>query len=489
MSTHFVIVGGGVAGFRAAKEIRRADTDAEITLFAEEPHPFYLRRQLGDLLAGHLSAEELVVQSRSAYRRERTNLFLATRVTRVDPAAHEVRLDSGQRIRYDRLLIATGSRAVPLAIPGGDLEGVVTLDTLEATLASEQILAAARRAVILDEGVIGLRLAEALASRGLTVTLLVPGERLWPAMLDDGAATILESLLKDEGVTLLGGTARSIVGAANRAIAVETAAGEVLGADLVVAGGVRRPAVDVVEGSGVEVPLGIRVDAALRTNVPDVFAAGDVADPFTPSAWGPDERPLCWQRAWTQGGIAAAAMLDRPSDRAADIVRIRTVLCGHDLAVIGGGHLPEAGGVEAVVVQSQAARPLPLPGETADDAGAPDHCAPTAGAARTYRRLVFNEGRLAGAILLGPADWYPAVVRLVADRAPREVVEHTLGLASQEPPADTVPQTFARHCPICAAELVVYRGTPAGSALTCRACNTKLRVRWDGKRGWLEAAR
>jgi hypothetical protein len=97
-----------------------------------------------------------------------------------------------------------------------------------------------------------------------------------------------------------------------------------------------------------------------------------------------------------------------------------------------------------------------------------------------------GRGRLVGAVLLGPADWYAQVTRLIADQAAREVVERTLGLTGHPTGAGAVPQAFAWHCPICAAELAVPRGTAVGATMACRACNTRLRVRWEGDRGWVE---
>jgi len=487
MSTHCVIVGGGVAAFRAAKELRRADEAVEISLFAEEPHPFYLRRQLGDLLAGTLTAGELIVQSRNAYRRERINPFLMTRVVRVDPDVHEVFLDSGQRVRYDRLLVATGTRAVPLDIPGADLQGIVAIDNLAAAVQAERALARRPRAVVLDDGVIGLRLAEGLVARDADVTILARGERVSAGLLDEGAAAIVETFLEGAGVTVRRGTAaRGIVGAGGRAIAVETAEGDILPAELVVTGGRRRPETGLLEGSGIEVRGGVRVDAALRASAPDVFAAGDVAAPFDAGLWEAGETALCWQRAWTHGRLAAAGMLGRHVDGVPDVLRLRTVLFGRDLAVLGRGHLPEGNGVEAITVHG------PVGGAARPGAGAHDPDAwPGPHFARVdqgqvYRRLVFDRGRLVGAVLLGPADWYAQVTRLIADQASREVVERTLGLAGGPKGVGAVPQAFAWHCPICAAELAVPRGTAIGATMACRACNTQLRVRWEGDRGWVE---
>jgi len=492
MSEHVVIVGGGVAAFRAAKELRRADDAVEISFFTEEPHPFYLRRQLGDLLGGGLTAGELIVQSRNAYRRERINLFLMTRVAAVRPEGHEVVLDSGQHVRYDRLLIATGTRAEPLELPGADLQGVVTVDNLAAAVLAERGLARRPRAVVLDDSVIGWRLAEGLASRDVAVTLLVPGRRIGEGVLDDGAAAMIESILESGGVAIAHGTAaRGIVGAGGRAIAVETAAdGEILPAELVVTGGRRRPVIDLVEGSGIEARRGVRVDAALRTNVPDVFAAGDVAEPTAVGLWEPDESPLCWQRAWTQGRLAAAAILGRPVDAVPDVLRLRTVLFGRDLAVLGRGHLAEGDGIEAIVVHGR----VGADGMTGSGAADPDAWPGAAPApheqVQVYRRLVFDRGRFVGAVLVGPADWYAQVTRLLAERARRAEGEGARGLAGGRPQDGftVVPQAFAWHCPICAAELAVPRGTAVGSTIRCRACNARLSVRWEGDRGWIEAA-
>lgn len=488
MSTHFVIVGGGVAAFRAAKELRRADDGIEITLFVEEAHPFYLRRQLGDLLGGNLTAGELIVQSRNTYRRERINLFLMTRVARVQPSAHEVVLDSGQRVRYDRLLIATGTRAVPLDLPGADLQGVVTVDNLATAVQVERTLATRPRAVVLDENVVGLRLAEGLAGRDIDVTLLARGDRVGSGVLDEGAGALVEALLESEGVTVRHNTVpRAIVGAGGRAIAVETAEGVLLPAELVVTGGRRCPAVGLLQDSGIEVRRGVRVDAALHASAPDVFAAGDVAEPVASGVWEGEQQALCWQRAWTQGRLATAGMLGRSADPVPDVLRLRTVLFGQDLAVLGRGHLPEGPGIDAMTIHG---RPGPAERREAaarDPEDWPDVPFPPRNQAQVYRRLVFDQGRLVGAVLVGPAEWYPQITRLMAEEASREAVEQALGLSDRQTGVGIVPQAFAWHCPICAAELAVPRGTAIGATMACRACNTQLRVRWSGDRGWVEA--
>jgi len=471
MSRHFVIIGNGAAGFRAAKALRRADSAARISIFTQERYPFYLRRQLGDFLTGNLTLTELIFQSRNTYRRERIDLFLMTRITAVDPAAHEVVFASGERVRYDRLLVATGTDAVPLDIPGAALDGVVQFDTLRGAVAVRRALDQVRRAVVLEAGLVGLKLAESLADRGVGVTQLISGDRYWPEMLDEAASQSVEAMMEDAGIALRrNADARAIIGTGGSCIGVETADGKLLGAELVATGSRRRPATDALKGSGIDLRRGVCVDSSLRTSDPDVFAAGDVAEPtdapeFADASTEPDgnRTPFCWQRAWTQGGQAAAGMLDQATPTQPGAVRMRTNVFGREITVIGAGHLPEGEGREAVQLQ-----------------GPPD----------TYRRLVFERGRLVGATILGTGESVPELDRLVAEGAAREEVETAIEPAEAAPgDAARTPQTFARHCPICAAELVIRCGAPAGSQIRCRACSTSLVIQWDGESLWLEVSR
>jgi len=463
MSTHFAIIGNGAAGYRAAKAIRRADSDAQVSVFTEERYPFYLRRQLGEFLSGNLTLPEVIFQSRNAYRRGRIDLFLMTEIASVDPREHAVAFASGQRARYDRLLIATGTRAVPFEIPGLDLDGVTTFDTLTQAQAVRASVKDVRQAAILGEGIIGLTLAESLTARGIGVTQLVAGERFWPQMLDEQTSALVEGILEQGGVTLRRNTdARAVIGAGGRAIGIETAAGETFPAELVACGCRRRPAIGFLEGSGIEVGRGVRVDDALRTSQEDVFAAGDVAEPAASDEFGDQGGPFCWQRAWAQGALAAASMLGTRAEPVFDAVRLRTIIFGQDLAVIGRGHL--AAGDQTHVL------------ELHEEPG-------------IYRRLVFEGSALVGAIIFGTGETVHELNRLVAEKASRDEVEATLALAVGDAETALLPTTFARHCPICAAELVVHHGTRAGAVLRCAACNTDLVVRWDGERGWLEIRR
>jgi 3-phenylpropionate/trans-cinnamate dioxygenase ferredoxin reductase subunit len=173
-------------------------------------------------------------QTRNSYRRERIDLFLETRIEGLDPAGHTVALPSGERLRYDRLLLATGTRAAPLGLPGATLAGVVPLDTLTGLVGVRHSLKNIRHAVFLGEGLVGLTMAESLLARGIKVTQLVRGERFWPEVLDETTSGLVQAILEDHGVAVRRHTqANAIVGAGEVAIGVETAQGETLAADLV----------------------------------------------------------------------------------------------------------------------------------------------------------------------------------------------------------------------------------------------------------------
>jgi len=320
------------------------------------------------------------------------------------------------------------------------------------------------------------------------VTQLVDGPSYWPEMLDEKASHITEKLMEENGIAVRRHTAaRAIIGAGGRAIGVETAGGDILGAELVAYGSRRRPAVALVEGSAIAVGRGIRVDQRLRTTQPDVFAAGDVAEPV-PSATETDDRqpappgdtPFCWQRAWNHGAIAAANMLEPAGLEAAPAVaagaiRMRTEVFGHELAVLGAGHLPDGPDTESVLLPTAGG---PCSRGNLSIQGGPE----------TYQRLVFQGGRLVGATVFAAGERVPELDRLVASGADRAAVERAIGPAEPQT-AGGIPQTFARHCPICSAELVVHHGTPPGRRFRCEACNTELVVRWNSERMWLEVSR
>lgn len=307
----FVIVGGGLAGAKGAEALREQGFDGEIELYAAEPHLPYERPPLSKayLKTGENLAEAFV-HERSWYTEHGVQLHLGTRVSRVDAAAHVIETESGERMPYDRLLLATGSVPRRISLPGADLDGVLYLRTIED---SDRLRAAFRpgaRVVFVGGGWIGLEAASAAAEAGASVTVLEALELPLVRVLGSRIAEVFAQLHREHGVDLRTSVqVASIEGDSGRASAVVLADGTRLPADTVVVGVGAAPLVDLAEGAGLKVDNGVLVDAQGRTSDRDIFAAGDIANHEHPSL-GRRIRVEHWANALNQPAAVASGMLD-----------------------------------------------------------------------------------------------------------------------------------------------------------------------------------
>ena len=291
----FAIVGASLAGAKAAETLRAEGFDGRIVLFGAEEHVPYERPPLSkDYLQGR--AEAPFVHPAEWYAEQDIDLRLGTRVTAVDPAAHEVETVDGERVGYTKLLLTTGSSVRSLA-------GAVTLRTLDE---SDRLRAALRpdvRVVIIGAGWIGLEVAAAARAAGAQVTVLEHAAAPLLAVLGPEMAAVFARLHVEHGVDLrCGVTVRAV-----RSDAVLLDDGRV-GADLVVAGIGITPDVDLARAAGLAIDNGVLVDEHLRTSDPDVLAAGDVANAYHPLL-GRHLRVEHWANALNQPVVAAQTML------------------------------------------------------------------------------------------------------------------------------------------------------------------------------------
>ena len=191
---HYLIIGNGVAGTKAAETIRRRDPDGRITILSAEEQPFYRRPALVDYLLGDVSRQGLLARPESFYRQARIELRLGTPAVGLEPSAHRLLLAGGEALTYDRLLLAVGVELPPAWLPGADLAGVFTLRTLADAEALRQAVPRARRAVVVGEGVTGLEMIRALRRLGLAVSYLLEGARFWAGTLSAEASALVEEL-------------------------------------------------------------------------------------------------------------------------------------------------------------------------------------------------------------------------------------------------------------------------------------------------------
>jgi 3-phenylpropionate/trans-cinnamate dioxygenase ferredoxin reductase component len=307
----FVIVGGSLAGAKAAETLRKEGFGGPVVLVGAEPETPYERPPLSKgYLLGTADRESPRVHPADWYPENDVDLRTGVRATHLDPVAHRLTLDTGEELGYAKLLLATGASARRLPVPGADLDGVRYLRTFAD---SDQLLAdlsgGGKRVLIVGAGWIGLEVAAAARHHGNDVTIVEPQPTPLHAALGPDMGAVFARLHRQHGVDLLTDTTvREFRGTDGRVTSVVTDGHAGLDADLVVVGIGATPNIELAAAAGLEVDNGVVTDHALRTSAADVFAAGDVASSFHP-LYGRYVRVEHWANALNGGPAAARSML------------------------------------------------------------------------------------------------------------------------------------------------------------------------------------
>jgi 3-phenylpropionate/trans-cinnamate dioxygenase ferredoxin reductase component len=307
----FVIAGAALAGAKAAETLRAEGFDGRVVLIGAEQERPYERPPLSkDYLRGESGRDTVYVHDEGFYDEHEIELLLGRTVTSVDTSAEEVELDGGERLRYDRLLLAMGAEPRRLPIPGGELPGVHYLRSVQDSDALRERLDRGGSVVVVGAGWIGAEVAASARQRGLDVTVVeqtsVPLERV----LGPELGAIYRDIHADHGVQMLLGSGVEAFEGGAAVERVRTSDGTQIACDFVVVGIGVQPRTQVAAAAGLAVDDGILVDERLQTDVPGVFAAGDVANASHPF-FGVRIRVEHWANALNQGPAAARNMLDR----------------------------------------------------------------------------------------------------------------------------------------------------------------------------------
>ena len=308
----FVIVGGGLAGAKAAEALRSEGFDGRVVLIGDETERPYDRPPLSkDYLQGKLEKEKIFVHSERWYVDNDVELRLNCSATVLDVAAHQLTVHSGEQFDYDKLLLATGSSPRHLKVPEGDLDGVLYLRRVADCEAIKTAFVTAKRVAIIGAGWIGLETAAAARAAGVEVTVLETAELPLVRVLGPEVAEIFLNLHTRHGVTMhMSVEVAEITGVGHRATGVRLADGRQIDADVVVVGVGITPNTELAEEAGLTIDNGIVVNEYLNSSDPDVFAAGDVASAWYPFL-GRHLRLEHWSAALNQGPVAAANMMGR----------------------------------------------------------------------------------------------------------------------------------------------------------------------------------
>jgi NAD(P)H-nitrite reductase large subunit/Fe-S-cluster-containing hydrogenase component 2 len=387
---HVVVVGSSAAGIAACEAAREHAPGCSITLVTADGSP-YSRPLLSYALAGRREPRQTNWRDADYLEHELgVHLIGGRKAVRLDSDLGALLLDNGEELGFERLILATGARAAALAIPGADLPGVFALrnfEDLEAISewccpASEAELASGPaevgacqqpHAVVLGGGNVGLQAAEAFLARGLRVTVVAASPHLLSQMVDAEAGRRLADLFRAHGADIRTGRDAAEVVGDGRVQAVRLDNGELLAADLVLVAKGIVPNVEWLRGSGIRIGRGISVDLSGRTSVPGIFAAGDCAeapDPLT----GRLSLSGIWPVAYEMGRAAGSTAVGIERASAGALRMNASRFFGESIVSVG----------EVGAERLEGARTEVLAGRDG-----------------TYRKLVYRNGRLAGALLYG----------------------------------------------------------------------------------------
>jgi NAD(P)H-nitrite reductase large subunit len=274
-----VILGAGPAGVIAAETIRKHAANDEIVVVGDEPEPPYSRMAIPYLLMGNIGeAGTHLRHAAQHYQKLRIDVRRA-RAKQVDVAKRSVALDDGSALSFDTLLIATGSSPMRPPIPGIDLPGVHPCWTLKDARAIAQLATKGARVLQMGAGFIGCIIMEALAARGVQLTVVEMGDRMVPRMMGPTAGGMIKAWCEAKGVTVHTGTRVEAI-QAEAPLRVRLSNGTHVPADLVISATGVRPSIGFLENSGITCLLGVLTDEHMQTNVPGIYAAGDCAEAF-----------------------------------------------------------------------------------------------------------------------------------------------------------------------------------------------------------------
>ena len=312
--TTFVIVGGGLAGAKAAETLRAEGFDGEVVLFGSEPDRPYERPPLSKgYLLGKEERESAFVHPASWYAEHNVDLRTGVTVAMIDPAAHLVTFGGGT-VGYDKLVLTTGASARRIDIPGAGLSNVLYLRTLPESEALRAAFTPEARVVIVGAGWIGLEAAAAARTAGSSVTVLEPQPGALYGVLGPELGGKFADLHRSHGVEFRFGESAAEFRAAHpgsaRVDSGLTTSGAELPADVVVVGIGAVPNDGLAKSAGLEVNNGVVTDSALRTSDPGIYAAGDVASSYHPLL-GRHLRMDHWSNALNGGKAVAKSMLDQ----------------------------------------------------------------------------------------------------------------------------------------------------------------------------------
>ena len=380
MSEPLVVIGNGMAAARFVEELaKRSLGRYAVAVIGDEPRLAYNRVLLSSVLAGDVASHDIELKSADWWRDRGVTVTYGCAATAIDAVERRVKLANGTEIGFSKLVLATGSNALRLNVPGADLKGVHTFRDSRDVSQLLDLAAEKKRVVVVGGGLLGLEAAYGLAKAGAFVTLLHLMERLMERQLDAAAAALLKRLVEEKNIeVILGAETRRITGDGD-VKQIELADGRVIDADAVVFAAGIRPNASLALDAGIAVNRGILVDDQLRTSVEDIYALGECAE----------HRGTCYglvEPAYEQAGVLAGHLAEQSLQYEGSVLSTNLKVSG--VNVFSAGDFLGGAGTESVILNDQKFG--------------------------IYKKLVIANGVLTGAVLVGDtrdALWYLELIR------------------------------------------------------------------------------
>jgi 3-phenylpropionate/trans-cinnamate dioxygenase ferredoxin reductase subunit len=393
MTRRYVVLGNGIAGQTCAEELRARDPDCSIVMIAAERHPLYNRVALPRFLRGQVREEKVLMRTVEDYQKKGIEIHFETWATTVDVSQKVVRTNRGQELKYDALLIATGGRPKPPPWPGSDdVPEAYGFQTLDDTKAIIEKADQSERVLVMGGSFIAYELADGIVFRNKSrVTWIQRGPWFLRYVLDSEGGQLCRQLGEAAGVEFICQDEVTRFSRCNGHFLAETQQGRRVEFDMMAYGVGLEYYTEPTQGTGIELRGGIVTDGKLRTNAPDVYAAGDVAV-FYDHMVGKHNQMGTWDNAMAHGKVAAHNMAGEDEDFF-DVPTYTTTMFGSTMAVMGV--TPD------VQPELDSVRTFSF------DEG-------------FFRKLFFLEDRLVGAIMIGPPKGRKKLIEIMHSRAPIE---------------------------------------------------------------------
>jgi nitrite reductase (NADH) large subunit len=362
--------------------IRKTDPGAFIRIITDEPYPFYSRIRLPEFLAGETDGNGLVIRKPDWYETNRIELSLSTSVTAVDPHANVVITSAGEKISYDRLLLSTGATCFVPPIPGAGMQGVFTLRTLDDAISIRKHTATSNKQVaLIGGGVLGIEAGYGLIRAGCRITVIELLPRLIPKQLDSAGAAMLQSRLESMGFVFHIGTAPAALMGNERVEAVRLADSRRIDCGAVIISAGIRMNLSLAKELVMAIDRGLVVNDRMETGIPGIYAAGDLIQ-HNGQCYG------IWPAAEKQGQIAGINMAGGNADYHGTTMSNTLSVAGVD--IFSAGDIDAEGKKESIVVTERERF--------------------------IYKKLVFDQQVISGAILLGDIKDRRKIMKAIGEK-------------------------------------------------------------------------